>query len=133
MNSLFSSILAGFLAGLFDIFFYIGNVKIFSYISYHILGINSIILGIILHLIASIVIFAIIITILNIVKIEVGSAISALILGIMIGSSVLALFSLPIHLLVFPISLDITYVLSHVFYGILGYLIYYSLIKNSKN
>ncbi|MUN29722.1 hypothetical protein [Sulfuracidifex metallicus] len=107
-------LVSGFLAGLFDVIFYLNSLNVFAVISYHITRISSIPLGIVLHLIASTIIFTVSFT-------------SNLILGIMVGSSTLALFSLPIHLLVFPVKIDITYVLGHVFYGIIGYLIYWFL------
>lgn len=123
------SLISGLLAGLFDILFYINDMNVFAVISYHILKIYSIPLGIILHLIASTIIFAVAVLIIEKSKINAASFISYFILGIMVGSSVLALFSLPVHLLVFPIKVTLTYVMGHIFYGIVGYLILW-ILKN---
>jgi len=123
------SLISGLLAGLLDILFYINDMNVFAVISYHILKIYSIPLGIILHLIASTIIFAVAVLIIEKSKINAASFISYFILGIMVGSSVLALFSLPVHLLVFPIKVTLTYVMGHIFYGIVGYLILW-ILKN---
>lgn len=120
-------LVSGFLAGLFDVIFYLNSLNVFAVISYHIMGISSIPLGIVLHLIASTIIFTVSVIIIKKSGIKGGYFASSLILGIMVGSSTLALFSLPVHLLLFPIKIDITYVLGHVFYGIIGYLIYWFL------
>ena len=120
-------LVSGFLAGLFDVIFYLNSLNVFAVISNHITRISSIPLGIVLHLIASTIIFTVAVIIIKGNRIKGDSLTSSLILGIMVGSSTLALFSLPIHLLVFPVKIDITYVLGHVFYGIIGYLIYWFL------
>ncbi|MFP3218437.1 MAG: hypothetical protein RXQ99_07540 [Acidianus sp.] len=119
-------ILSGFIGGLLEIIFFINNLSVFSTISYHILRIDSIILGIILHLIAAIIIALVGISIIEVAKVryENKNFLSALIMGILFGSAVLGLFSLPVHLLVFPIKITLTYVLAHIFYGIITYLVY---------
>ncbi|AWR93253.1 hypothetical protein [Acidianus brierleyi] len=123
------SLISGLLAGVLDISFYTNDMNVFAVISYHILKIYSIPLGIILHLIASTIIFAVAVLIIEKSKINATSFISYFILGIMVGSSVLALFSLPVHLLIFPIKVTLTYVMGHIFYGIVGYLILW-ILKN---
>lgn len=123
------SLISGLLAGVLDISFYTNDMNVFAVISYHILKIYSIPLGIILHLIASTIIFAVAVLIIEKSKINATSFISYFILGIMVGSSVLALFSLPVHLLIFPIKVTLTYVRGHIFYGIVGYLILW-ILKN---
>ena len=119
-------ILSGFIGGLLEIIFFINNLSVFSTISYHILRIDSVILGIILHLIAAIIIALVGISIIEVTKVryENRNFLSALIMGILFGSAVLGLFSLPVHLLVFPIKITLTYVLAHIFYGIITYLVY---------
>ncbi|MFP3399538.1 hypothetical protein [Acidianus sp.] len=119
-------ILSGFIGGLLEIIFFINNLSVFSTISYHILRIDSVILGIILHLIAAIIIALVGISIIEVAKVryENKNFLSALIMGILFGSAVLGLFSLPVHLLVFPIKITLTYVLAHIFYGIITYLVY---------
>lgn len=83
-------------------------------------------MGIILHLIAAIIIALVGISIIEVAKIgyENKNFLSALIMGILFGSAVLGLFSLPVHLLVFPIKITLTYVLAHIFCGIITYLVY---------
>jgi len=119
-------ILSGFIGGLLEIIFFINNLSVFSTISYHILRIDSVILGIILHLIAAIIIALVGISIIEVAKIgyENKNFLSALIMGILFGSAVLGLFSLPVHLLFFPIKITLAYVLAHIFYGIITYLVY---------
>jgi fluoride ion exporter CrcB/FEX len=121
------SLISGFIAGLLDVLFYIDYMNVFATISYHILKIYSIPLGIILHLIASTIIFVIAVFIIEKSKIKTYGFVSYLILGIMVGSSTLALFSLPVHLLIFPIKITLVYVIAHIFYGIFGYVIYWIL------
>lgn len=119
-------ILSGFIGGLLEIIFFINNLSVFSTISYHILRTDSVVLGIVLHLIAAIIIALVGISIIEVAKIgyENKNFLSALIMGILFGSAVLSLFSLPVHLLVFPIKITLTYVLAHIFYGIITYLVY---------
>ncbi|MCY0873980.1 MAG: hypothetical protein OWQ47_03500 [Acidianus infernus] len=119
-------ILSGFIGGLLEIIFFINNLSVFSTISYHVLRIDSVIVGILLHLIAAIIIALVGISIIEVTKVryENGNFLSTLIMGILFGSAVLSLFSLPVHLLVFPIKITLTYVLAHIFYGIITYLVY---------
>ncbi len=119
-------ILSGVVGGLLEIIFFINNMSVFSSISYHILKINSIPLGILLHLIAAMIIALVGISIIEVskVKYEKRNLLSSLIMGILFGSAVLSLFSLPVHLLVFPIKFTLTYVFAHIFYGIITYLTY---------
>ncbi|MQL55496.1 hypothetical protein [Acidianus ambivalens] len=119
-------ILSGFIGGLLEIIFFINNLSVFSTISYHILRTDSVVLGIVLHLIAAIIVALVGISIIEVAKIgyENKNFLSALIMGILFGSAVLSLFSLPVHLLVFPIKITLTYVLAHIFYGIITYLVY---------
>lgn len=119
-------ILSGFIGGLLEIIFFINNLSVFSTISYHVLKIDSVIVGILLHLIAAIIIALVGISIIEVTKVryENRNFLSTLIMGILFGSAVLSLFSLPVHLLVFPIKITLTYVLAHIFYGIITYLVY---------
>lgn len=119
-------ILSGFIGGLLEIIFSINNLSVFSTISYHVLKIDSVIVGILLHLIAAIIIALVGISIIEVTKVryENRNFLSTLIMGILFGSAVLSLFSLPVHLLVFPIKITLTYVLAHIFYGIITYLVY---------
>ncbi|MUM63778.1 hypothetical protein D1867_00600 [Acidianus infernus] len=119
-------ILSGFIGGLLEIIFFINNLSVFSTISYHVLRIDSVIVGILLHLIAAIIIALVGISIIEVTKVryENRNFLSTLIMGILFGSAVLSLFSLPVHLLVFPIKITLTYVLAHIFYGIITYLVY---------
>ncbi|BDC17179.1 hypothetical protein [Acidianus sp. HS-5] len=123
-------ILSGLVGGLLEIIFFINDMSVFSAISYHILKINSIAVGILLHLIAAMIIALVGISIIELsrVKYENKNFLSALIIGVLFGSAVLSLFSLPVHLLVFPIKITLTYVFAHIFYGVVTYLIY-SLVK----
>ncbi|WP_373468457.1 hypothetical protein [Acidianus infernus] len=119
-------ILSGFIGGLLEIIFFINNLSVFSTISYHVLKIDSVIVGILLHLIAAIIIALVGISIIEVTKVryENGNFLSTLIMGILFGSAVLSLFSLPVHLLIFPIKITLTYVLANIFYGIITYLVY---------
>jgi len=120
-------IVSGLIGGSLEVPFYIDDLSIFSKISLRILGIPSPVLGIVLHLIASVVIALISLWILDALKIKGRGYLDSLIIGIMLGSSVLALFSLPVHLTVFPIIFNLVYIASHVFYGVFVYLTYYLL------
>ncbi|ARM76871.1 hypothetical protein [Acidianus manzaensis] len=126
---MFKSLLAGFFAGLIDVIFYLNDLNIFSVLSFHILKVYSIPLGIILHIIASTIIFFVAVFLIEKSGIKMNGLFSVIILGLLTGSAVLALFSLPVHLLIFPIKITLIYVLAHVFYGLFGYLIYWSLRK----
>ncbi|MCY0883816.1 MAG: hypothetical protein OWQ50_08655, partial [Acidianus infernus] len=124
--TMIKKILSGFIGGLLEIIFSINNLSVFSTISYHVLRIDSVIVGILLHLIAAIIIALVGISIIEVTKVryENRNFLSTLIMGILFGSAVLSLFSLPVHLLVFPIKITLTYVLAHIFYGIITYLVY---------
>ena len=119
-------ILSGFVGGLFEIVFFLNNMDVFASISYHLLKINSIELGILLHLIAAMVISLVGMTIIELSRIryERRNFLSALVIGVLFGSGVLSLFSLPVHLLIFPIKITLTYVFAHIFYGVITYLVY---------
>lgn len=110
--------------------FFVNDIDTFSSISLHILHVSSISLGILLHLIASVIVFFVAVKILESVNIRSYNYLSALVLGILLGSAVLSLFSLPIHLLIFPVKITLSYVMAHVFYGIISYLTYFSLTKS---
>ncbi|AWR98028.1 hypothetical protein DFR86_11110 [Acidianus sulfidivorans JP7] len=124
------SLISGFIAGILDVLFYVNDLSVFSYISFRILKVESIPLGIILHIIASTIIFFIAVLIIEKSGIKSSGIISYFILGILVGSATLALFSLPVHLIIFPIKITLIYVIAHVFYGIFGYLIYGILRKS---
>jgi len=120
------------IAGIVDVLFYVKDLQVFSTISYHIVKVPSIGIGILLHLIASIVIFLVGIFILRIAKLRPTNLGGALVLGILLGTAVLSLFSLPVHLLIFPINITLTYDLSHVIYGVIAYLVYYTLGRENN-
>ncbi|MCG2909846.1 MAG: hypothetical protein L7G92_04620 [Stygiolobus sp.] len=120
-------VISPLIGGLLEILFFINNLSVFSYIAYKIVHIHSVVVGIILHLIAAIIIGLIGIKVLEITKIEALSFWSAIVLGILFGSAVLALFSLPIHVILMPIKVTLTYIFAHIFYGVVTYVIYFIL------
>ncbi len=122
-----NALLAGLTGGIVEIPFYVNDMEVFSEVSYHVLRVHSIPLGVILHLVASLVIAVVSLYILERVRIMPKTLLGSLILGLMFGSSVLSLFSLPIHLTVFPLRITITYVASHLFYGVFTCLTYFRL------
>ncbi|WP_369611326.1 hypothetical protein [Sulfurisphaera javensis] len=126
------AVLSGLIGGIAELVFFVNDFDVFSTISFHILHISSIFLGILLHLIASMVVFLVAVKILESVKIRSCNYLSAFILGLLLGSAVLSLFSLPIHLLIFPIKITLSYVMAHIFYGVISYFTYFTLTKSKK-
>jgi len=126
------AIISGLIAGIVDILFYLNDLQVFSEISYYIVKIPSIGIGIMLHLIASIVVFLVAILILKIANLKQTNLVGAPVLGILLGTAVLSLFSLPVHLLIFPINITLTYDFSHVVYGVIAYLVYYTLGRENN-
>ncbi|MCI2413987.1 MAG: hypothetical protein MPF33_01850 [Candidatus Aramenus sp.] len=125
MINLIKKIISGVFAGALEVAFYSNDLGVFAYLSLKVLKLDSMPLGILLHLFASAVVFVVAVTLLEAVNIRVQSLAGAVVLGIMLGSSVLSLFSLPVHLLLIPLAFNLTYVASHVFYGLIAYLTYY--------
>ncbi|QIW24882.1 hypothetical protein EWF20_12605 [Sulfolobus sp. S-194] len=91
---MFAKVISGFTGGLVELLFYLSDLKVFSCISQHIFHINLVILGMALHLIASLLLFVIGCEIVEESGVYTTSLGSAIILSIMFGSSVLTLFSL---------------------------------------
>lgn len=122
---MFVKVISGFIGGLAELLLYLNNLSVFSCISQHIFHVNSVILGIALHLIASLILFIIGCEIVEKSGIYATSLVSATILGIMFGSSVLVLFSLPVHLLFIPFKATLNYLFAHIFYGLVSCIAYY--------
>ncbi len=119
--------LSGLIGGLLEVPFYLKDLEVFSEISFRITGVHSVVVGVILHLIASVIIGVVALSLLNVAGIEGRGFWASLLIGIMLGSSVLSLFSLPVHLTVFPLKITLVYVISHIFYGVFVYLAYWVL------
>ena len=127
MSRLFLKAISGLLGGLIELVVYLNDLQVFSYISQHVVHVTSIPLGIILHLVASVLVFLIGFTIIEKAGIVMKSLATAIVLGLMFGSSVLALFSLPVHLIFIPFKFTLQYLIAHIIYGVSSTLIYWFL------
>lgn len=122
---MFDKLISGLAGGIFELFFFVNDLSIFAVISYHLTHVSSILLGIIIHIIAAVVVFTIGVTIIEASGIRPTSIPSSIVLGLLFGSSVLSIFSLPIHLILIPYMITLPYVIAHLTYGLVSYLIYY--------
>jgi hypothetical protein len=123
----FGKLISGLAGGIFELFFFIDDLSIFTDISYHLTHMSSILLGVFLHIIVAVVVFTIGVTIIEASGIRPNSIPSSIVLGILFGSSVLSIFSLPIHLILLPYTITLPYIIAHLSYGLVSYLIYYLL------
>jgi len=120
-------LISGLAGGIFELFFFINDLSIFADISYHLTHMSSILLGIFLHIIVAVVVFTIGVTIIEASGIRPNSIPSSIVLGLLFGSSVLSIFSLPNHLILLPYTITLPYIIAHLAYGLVSYLIYYLL------
>lgn len=124
---LFGKLISGLAGGIFELLFFVNDLSIFANISYHLTHMSSILLGVFLHIVAAVVVFTLGATIIEASGIRPNSILSSIVLGLLFGSSVLSIFSLPLHLILLPYTITLTYVIAHLTYGLVSYLIYYLL------
>ncbi|BCU69588.1 hypothetical protein [Stygiolobus caldivivus] len=120
-------VVSGLIGGTVEVIFFVNDLEVFSYISQRILHIDLIVTGLALHMVASALVFLVGSLLVEKTGISPNGVLSSLVLGIMFGSSVLALFSIPIHLLIFHFTLTLGYVFAHIAYGTVSYLVYWVL------